>query len=532
MVSSLSLVALGLGLSVLASATAAAQSAPRQSSPAGRYVPITPFRVLDTRSNLGGSRFGPDSTESVTVAGAGNGSIPATGVVGVVANMTVTQATSSGYLSVFPAGSGLPVVSSLNFTSRVTIANLVTVPVPAGGAVQVRDYLYDQAASQSAQVVMDIQGYYTTTRSGAAGLYNPITPVRIADTRPGSGQPDAGSPLGANGSALLTVVSGADGVPATATSVVLNVAAVAPSSDGYLTVSPAGAPRPIVSNVNFRAGATVANRVLAQIGANGQVAFYNAAGSTNIVVDVDGWYAGSSTVDPQGGAYLSVTPTRIVDTRSGSGGTTVAAAGSETFAVAGHGGIPATGALAAAMNVTVVNTQASGYLTIYPQGAARPTASDINWTGARQDVPNMTEEGLGSSGSLTIYNGSSGSSGVLIDVFGYFMVPVVAGVSLSANPTALPTNSKNSNISAAHESRLSATVTLAGALPAGESVRFTESGVACNGFVVKGAVATTALDSAAPFTATYLSGIKSGACVITATESTHHLHGQVTVTQS
>ena len=528
----LALLALSVGLAPLAVTAASARTLPRQSASAGRYVSITPFRVLDTRSNLGGSRFGPDSTQSVTIAGAGNGSVPATGVVAVVANMTVTQASSSGYLSVFPAGSGIPVVSSLNFTKSVTVANLVTVPVPASGDVQVRDYLYDQNPSQNAQVVMDIQGYYTTKSTGPTGLYTPITPVRIADTRSGSGQPDAGAPLGPGGTASVTVVTAADGVPATAAAVALNVTAIAPTTNGYLTVFPAGAPRPTVSNVNFRTGATVANRVVAKIGSGGQVQIYNAVGTSNIAVDVDGWYAGASTVGPKGGAYVSVTPIRIVDTRSSMGGTTLGAMGSETFTVAGHGGIPSGGALAAAMNVTVVNTQASGYVTVFPAGSARPTASDINWTGARQDVPNMTQEGLGSSGNLTVFNGSAGTTGILIDVFGYFQVPVSAGLTASAVPATLPTNSTATNISASHESTVTATVTFAGTPPSPDSVLFTESGSACNGFVVGGSVATTKRATAPPYRATYLSGTKRGVCTIIATEAVQHLRGQATVTQS
>ncbi len=532
LIACLGLLALGLGLAPLAMTAVSARTLPRQGAAAGRYVPITPFRILDTRSNLGGSRFGPDSTQSVPIAGAGNGSVPATGVVAVVANMTVTQATSAGYLSVFPSGAGLPVVSSLNFTANVTVANLVTVPVPASGAVQVRDYLYNQSASQSAQVVMDVEGYYTTQMTGPNGLFTPITPVRIADTRPGSGQPDAGSPVGPGATASLTVVTAADGVPATATAVVLNVTAIAPTTNGYLTVYPAGAPRPTVSNVNFRTGATVANRVVAKIGSGGQVALYNAVGTSNVAVDVDGWYAGAGTVGPRGGAYVSVTPIRIVDTRSSMGGITLAAIGSETFAIAGHGGIPSSGALAAAMNVTVVNTQASGYLTVFPAGSARPTASDINWTGARQDVPNMTQEGLGSSGNLSIFNGSAGATGVLIDVFGYFAVPVTAGVTVSAVPASLPTNSSATYISASHESTITATVAYAGATPSHDSVSFTEAGAACNGFVVGGAVHPAALATAPPYRATYLSGTRTGPCVITATETVQHLHGQATVTQS
>jgi hypothetical protein len=74
--------------------------------------------------------------------------------------------------------------------------------------------------------------------------------------------------------------------------VVLNVTVTQPTGSGYLTVYPHGVTRPASSNLNFVAGQTVPNLVIAPVGANGNVDFYTGTtGTTQIVADVSGWFA-------------------------------------------------------------------------------------------------------------------------------------------------------------------------------------------------------------------------------------------------
>ena len=123
--------------------------------------------------------------------------------------------------------------------------------------------------------------------------YVPLTPARLVETRPGRATVDgayAGAGPMAGGATLSVTVTGRGGVPATGVgAVVLNVTAVGPSGAGYLTVWPTGAARPLASNLNTVAGQTVANLVIAKVGANGQVNIYNGGGATDLVVDVAGW---------------------------------------------------------------------------------------------------------------------------------------------------------------------------------------------------------------------------------------------------
>jgi hypothetical protein len=72
--------------------------------------------------------------------------------------------------------------------------------------------------------------------------------------------------------------------------VVLNVTAVNPTAGSYLTVFPDGAPQPVASDLNMTPGQIVPNLVVVRIGSNGVIDFFNAAGSTDVLADVVGYY--------------------------------------------------------------------------------------------------------------------------------------------------------------------------------------------------------------------------------------------------
>ena len=88
---------------------------------------------------------------------------------------------------------------------------------------------------------------------------------------------------------------------------------------GFLTVYPAGQNRSTASNLNFTRGETVPNRVIVPIGSAGQVALYANTGSLNVVVDVGGWYTDGSGSSSGSLPFMAMAPSRIYDTRTGSG---------------------------------------------------------------------------------------------------------------------------------------------------------------------------------------------------------------------
>jgi hypothetical protein len=210
------------------------------------------------------------------------------------------------------------------------------------------------------------------TTSGAA--YTPLVPTRLLDTR------TTGQTLG-SGSSLNLTVTGSDGVPSDVTAVALNLTVTDTKSSSYLSVYPTTGTRPSVSTLNWVAGETVANSAIVPVGSGGQISLYNHTGRTDVVVDLDGYFAPEQP-GSGAGAYVPLAPSRIADTRSGSGyadaGSTIGPGGSLTVQVTGNGGVPA-GAAAAILNVTATDTTASSYLTVFPEGVTQPTSSNLNW---------------------------------------------------------------------------------------------------------------------------------------------------------
>src|SRR5712692_5595908 len=398
--------ALGMTAAVIAGVTLptvtaeAKRAALPTTGSASAYTAQAPNRILDTRNS--GQRLAGGTSLNLTVAGGSTG-VPV-GAAAVVLNVTVTGTTGAGFLTVWPAGNVMPTVSNLNWAAGEVRPNLVTVQVGTGGQVSIY-------SNSPTDVVIDEEGYYAAP-SGNAGGYVSLTPARITDTRAGSGQANAGSTLGA-GSTLSVQVTGAGGVPATGVSaVVVNATVTNTSAASFLTAWPTGGTMPTASNLNWVAGWTVPNRVTVPVGTGGKVNFYNKFGTTDLVVDVDGYYTDSTA---SGVFFVPQNPTRVIDTRIQGG--TLGAGGSSTYQVTGFAGVP-TGASAALFNTTVTNTTAASFLTVYPGGAARPTSSDLNWV-AGQTLPNMTVATLSSTGSVSFYN-NTGSTDLVVDLSGYF----------------------------------------------------------------------------------------------------------------
>src|SRR5205823_5827539 len=174
-------------------------------------------------------------------------------------------------------------------------------------------------AQGTVDVIFDIQGWVTrqgaTNPAPGAGLFNPLVPARIMDTRDGTGG-HPGPLMGAEAFNLQVAGStksggGASGVPSSGVSaVVLNVTVANPTAAGsYLTLYPSDAPRPMASNLNFVSGQTVPNRVMVKLSNLGKVSVYNAAGSVNVIVDVAGWFTDGS-INTAGAQFTGLSPAR------------------------------------------------------------------------------------------------------------------------------------------------------------------------------------------------------------------------------
>jgi hypothetical protein len=370
------------------------------------FVPLTPARLLDTRTGEGGN-LAPLAQQVFTELDVtGVGGVPETGVTAVVMNVTADAPTDAGFVTVWPSGEPRPEVSNLNFVPGQTVPNLATVKIGANGKVNV----YNSNGSTS--VVADVVGYYTDQPPPDGGRFTALTPARLLDTRNGTGRGGAVAPVGA-GQAIDLDVTGVGGVPATGvTAVALNVTVDQPTSAGFITTWPTGQALPNASTHNFVPGLTVANLVLAKVGAGGQVSMFNSGGNTHLVADVVGYYSAS------GGMFVPVAPQRLVDTRDGRGGRTGQLGQGEAFGVSLADGSPVPpSASGVVVNVTAADSSIPSYVTVWPTGVQRPEASTMN-PRPGVPVPNQAYLKLGSNGSLDIYN-NSGSTDIIVDVFGY-----------------------------------------------------------------------------------------------------------------
>ena len=373
------------------------------------YVPLNPARLLDTRTGEGGNISALSSQALTELKVAGFGGVPATGATAVVLNVTVDAPLTAGFIQAWPSGETQPVVSNLNYLPGQTVPNLVTDKIGPNGRVN----LYNSQGYT--HLIADVVGYYTATRPASGGLFTAVTPGRVLDTRDGTGHGGSTAPVGA-GQTINVPVTGLMGVPATGVSgVALNVTVDVPTASGFLTVWPTGETQPFASSHNFVPGLTVANLVLAKVGAGGQVSIFNSAGNTHVVADVVGYFSAA------GGVFVPVSPQRIADSRNGIGNGVSGPLGqslSNSIEVAGVGPVPA-GATAAIVNVTSVNSTAPSYITVWPTGAARPTASTLN-PRPGVPVPNLAYLKLGTGGHLSLYN-NTGSTDYIVDVFGYII---------------------------------------------------------------------------------------------------------------
>ena len=387
------------------------------------YVPVAQARIVDTRAGSGSPYAGQAiaAGQSLNVQVSGNGGIPDGAAVAVL-NVTAINPTQAGFLSVNPEGqANQNSVSNLNFIAGQTVANLVTVSLSSGGGIEI----YNQFGTTN--VAVDVEGYYGSTQAAnGSGLFNTISPDRAL------GNFQSGAPIGSNSFATVPVAAD-NGVPAGASAVVVNLTAAGATAPSYLSAYPAGATPPPVSNLNFVAGQTVANRATVALGTNSAIDIYNLAGTVNVDVDVTGYYTGAG--GNVGSAFVPITPQRLLDTRTPNTAATPIAPGTTEAFNLSNANIP-TSASAVATNVTAIPGNAPGYLTVYPTSDSTvPGTSDVNWA-ADQVVPNFTIADTAATGYVNIYNSPGSTLNLAVDAFGYFapVTPPVQGLTITATP--------------------------------------------------------------------------------------------------
>lgn len=350
------------------------------------FVPMTPVRVLDTRTS---SPLGAGSTLNVSFAGR----VPA-GATAVALNVTGNRPSASTFLTVWPAGSAQPPTSNVNLTRGQTRPNSVLVGLGANQSVTIYN------AQGSTEVLVDLMGYFTHGFTG-------ITPVRAMDTRSNIGAARLGQ------ATIRTLqVRNVHGIPGSAVAVAVNVTATRPSANTFITVWPEGG-RPNSSNLNVRAGVSVPNLAVVGIGADDRIRLYNDQGGVDLLVDIMGYFDAS-------GGLVPLAPTRRLDTRQSSCGVRLGPGETRTVRLTDR-----TDRSAAIVNVTAVGATQSTFITVWPTGQARPNTSNLNVSNANA-TPNLVMVGLGEQGQIDLYN-AAGTTHLLVDLFATTQGPTPTG---------------------------------------------------------------------------------------------------------
>jgi len=371
-----------------------------------QFVPLTPCRVVDTRNadgTFGGPAIGGNSSRTFPLSQSGNPcNIPSTAIAYSL-NVTVVPEHTLGYLTIWPTGEAQPITSLLNSPDGRVKANAAIVPAGTpSGSVSV--YVTD-----TTNVILDIDGYFAA-RDGSTLAFYPLTPCRIVDTRNGDG-----GTLQAGVERDYTI-PGNCGVPSNAAAYSFNVT-VLPAAGGldYLTVWPKGESRPAVSTLNDNTGTVVANAAIVPAGSENATAFYAHSNATNLLLDVDGYFAAQRA----GGLSLyPVTPCRVLDTRHVGNGQPFMGDWNPPngIDVLTSQCAPPSTAKGFVFNATVVPSGAMPYLTLWPHGQSQPKASTLNAydgfiTSNMAIVPT-------NDGSIDAY--AAGLTQLILDISGYF----------------------------------------------------------------------------------------------------------------
>lgn len=345
---------------------------------------------------------------SVDVLGA-LGDTDGAGIGAVVLSVHAGATTVATDLTVWSPDLARPSTPSLAaLPGRVRSSTVVT-PLGAAGAVAVHNAL------GSTDVQVQVVGWLPTHVAGVEETFVPVAPPQAL-------------PPSALGAGTITVpVAGTAGVPATgAAAVLLQVRARDATAATTLTLWPAGSTEPGTADLSVGAWGVSTNLVLAQLGAGGAVAVTNAAGSVDVELAVVGWVPAASayspipaerllapSAGPSGGDVIDV------DVTAPEGVPDVVSDGTASDRVASGDDAPA----AVALQITVLDAERPGAVTVWPSGWERPAAPTLH-VERRQAGTTLVLADVGTDGKVSIDLGRTRGR-VAVDVVGWFDEPAV-----------------------------------------------------------------------------------------------------------
>ena len=367
-------------------------------APTNQMVPVTPTRILDTRTT--NQPLGPGEARVLPVPF--SSAVGPAGTVGYALNVTVVAPTEATHLSVaaYDPSAPAPSTSVVNVRAGETRAAFV-VTRTARITPFVADWFVVRNSSGAAHVVIDVVAYIGPTAYTNTDLVTTI-PTRLVDTRSGLGAPRAR--LGPGQTLTVSV-----GEFPLANAALVNVTAVNPTHSTHLTAWRAGDPMPNVSSLNARAGEVTPNLVLSRLDGQRRFTIRNNSGSTDVVVDLVGLVTTSNSA-----RMALIPPVRLLDTRTSG---PVGPAGVRNVLATAAPGVPDDVA-AVWVTVTIVDPSSPTHVTVWPYGTTKPSVSTVN-AAAGQTVANTTLVGVGEVVALVNAANHAGAAHVLVDVVGW-----------------------------------------------------------------------------------------------------------------
>jgi len=364
------------------------------------------IRVADTR-DLAVAVFTRVSDRHIRVKVKDRDGVPANASA-VVLTATAVNFGEPNFVTVYPTGDALPVVSNLNMPRPAeATANLVTVKVGSNDSIDV----YSRVPCD---LIVDLLGFYTPVAGAArAGRFIGLaSAARAIDTRDSFGFAQSGS---------FTWVDLTSHVPSHASSVVINLTATECTAPGYFTALPASASestQPATSSLNVSyVGDTRASAVIVPvptIGGKRRIKIYTLK-AAKLIVDVTGYYTGDSSSLSTEGRFVPQSPVRILDTRLPGEIGKLWPGWVVERQVPGDAGTLGSAIVA---NVTGVESRGPGYLLVSAARRPMPPTSNVNWTIAGATVPNHVITPLTATHGVQVF--SSHGAHVLVDLAGYF----------------------------------------------------------------------------------------------------------------
>ncbi|MDH6580730.1 LamG-like jellyroll fold domain-containing protein [Kitasatospora sp. MAP5-34] len=251
------------------------------------YTPLTTAsRALDTRASIAGTSLTSTGTipagTSFTLQMSGLNGVPANATA-VAIDITAVGETGSGYLETYATGAAPTATTSLTYNTTSALSSMsADTPIGTNGTITIANY------GSATAVIVDIAGYYTTSTTGQT--YHAVNPVRLVDTRNGTGTTAA--PIGAYQTFTLPNTD-TQQVTTAATPTLATVLTVTnTASAGFLTAYPTGTTLPSASNINWNTGNTLANLALTPTNTSDQISIYNhSGGTTDLVIDCSGYFS-------------------------------------------------------------------------------------------------------------------------------------------------------------------------------------------------------------------------------------------------